>query len=136
MRKLNRYSFEELHRCSKTTRKTPVGVPCAFLSGTDYDWYICVLSKVIFSACHIRDLICESKKCLKGDAVTFAFLFSIFFILYFVARTACVVCAMYVKTVQIQNFLQKSGLDEVPPKKEFNNIMVFTALVNSLNILL
>ena len=43
---------------------------------------------------------------------------------------------MYVKTVQIQTFLQKSGLDEVPPKKEFNNIMVFTALVNSLNILL
>lgn len=43
---------------------------------------------------------------------------------------------MFVKTVQIQNFLQKSGLDEVPPKKEFNNIMVFTALVNSLNILL
>ena len=130
MRKLNRYSLEELHRCSKTTRKTPVGAPCAFLSGTDYDWYTCVLSKVIVSACHIRDLICESKKCLKGDAVTFA-LSSLFF-----ARTACVVCAMYVKTVQIQNFLQKSGLDEVPPKKEFNNIMVFTALVNSLNILL
>ena len=57
-------------------------------------------------------------------------------ILCLFVQTACVVYAMYVKTVQIQNFLQKSGLDEVPPKREFNNIMVFTALVNSLNILL
>lgn len=105
-----------------------MSAPCAFRSGTDSDWYTCVLSKVIFSAYRIH-LIGESKKCFKGDAVTC-------FILYFFARTACVVCAMYVQTVQIQNLLQKSGLDEVPPKKEFNNIMVFTALVNSLNILL
>ena len=56
--------------------------------------------------------------------------------LYFFARTACVVYAMYVQTVQIQNLLQKSGLHEVPPKKEFNNIMVFTALVNSWHLLL
>ena len=57
-------------------------------------------------------------------------------ILCLFVQTACVVYAMYVKTVQIQNLLQKSGLNEVPPKKEFNNIMVFTALVNSLHILL
>ena len=45
-----------------------------------------------------------------------------YIILYLFARTACVVYAMYVQTVQIQNLFQKSGLHEVPPKKEFNNM--------------
>ena len=57
-------------------------------------------------------------------------------ILCLFVQTACVVYAVYVQTVQIQNFLQKSGLHEVLPNKEFNNIMVFTALVDSLHILL
>ena len=38
-------------------------------------------------------------------------------ILCLFVQTACVVYAMYVKTVQIQNLLQKSGLNEVPPQK-------------------
>lgn len=40
-------------------------------------------------------------------------------------RTACVVYAVHVQTVQIQNLLQKSGLHEVPPKEEFNNIILY-----------
>lgn len=38
-------------------------------------------------------------------------------ILCLFVQTACVVYAVYVQTVQIQNLLQKSCLHEVPPKK-------------------
>ena len=111
-----------------------MSAPCAFRSGTDSDWYASVLSKVIFSACRIRDLIGESKNASKVMPYICERDFCIILCLF--VQTECVVYAMYVKTVQIQNLLQKSGLHEVLPKKEFNNIMVFTALVNPLHILL